>query len=68
MSAPLPTPPDGNYLAWVTQHPEEVAEYLERVAALSRLELVITVNGVSKKAAVKFSPTNATLELNLGTV
>ena len=62
----LPEPPaDGNYLAWVTKNPREVAAYLERVKAFERLELVVTSGGVTKRATVKFGKTTATLEISL---
>ena len=65
MSEPLPEPPAGDFLAWVTQHPEQVAAYLKAVRSLSRLEVVITVGGVTRRGTAKLGLTNATLEITL---
>jgi hypothetical protein len=64
-NAPLPSPPDGNYLQWITQNPEAFSAYLHRVYALSQLRIVIITNGASVTYPIKFSETNALIEINI---
>lgn len=62
---PLPAAPSDSLLAWVIQHPAEVAAYLATVRALGRLEIVVTQNGVTKKCPVLFSGENAVVSISL---
>jgi len=64
-TAPLPPPPTGDYLQWITQNPEAFAAYLHRIYALSQLRIVIITNGVSVTYPIKFSATNALIEINI---
>ena len=65
MSAPLPQPPDGNFLPWVIQHPEQVAAYLERVRATQNLTLTVTKDGITKSYIVQWSASNGIISINL---
>lgn len=62
-SAPLPPPPDGDFLTWIQKNPEIFSAYLHRVYALSNLVLVITVDGETKKFPIKFGESNAVIEI-----
>jgi len=64
-TGPLPAPPSDSLLAWVIQHPAEVAAYLATVRALGRLEVIVTQSGATKKFPVLFSGENAVVSLNL---
>jgi hypothetical protein len=65
----LVTPPSGEYLRWVIEHPEQVAAYLETVRALQNL--TITVNYVATKPtgtrqyAVRVGPQNAVVAITV---
>lgn len=62
---PLPPPPEGDLLKWLNEKPEEFSAYLRRVYALSNFEIVVIINGQTRKCPIKFSETNATIEINL---
>jgi hypothetical protein len=61
----LPLPPSGNYLSWMTNHPDEFSAYLQTVFALSRMEVVLTINGVTKRFPLKITGQNAIVEINI---
>lgn len=56
-------PPPGGYLDWVLNNPQQVADYLQTVYALRELEVVVVQNGVTRRYPVKFSPTNAIVQI-----
>ena len=63
--APLAPPPADALLAWMLAHPEQVAANLQRVFALSHLEVVVTYNGKTQRCPIRFSASNATIEITL---
>lgn len=62
---PLPPPPEGDLVRWLNENPEAFSAYLRRVYALSNFEIVVVVDGQTRKFPVLFSATNATVEINL---
>ncbi len=64
-NAPLQEPPRYNFLQWIAQNPEAFAAYLQRVYALSNLQIAVTINGVTTRYPIKFSATNAIVEIPL---
>ena len=67
MSAPntLPPPSSDSLLAWVIQHPAEVAAYLATLRALRSLEIVVTQSGATKRFPVTISGENAVVSIAL---
>lgn len=67
-SSPLPPAPSSAFLEWVTNHPEEVAAYLETVHAVRQLSVSVTINAQTVKAPILCGPDNATVTLALPNV
>lgn len=65
MANRLQPPPRDKLLAWVTQNPDAVVDYLLRVRQLEALQVVIVVEGVQKKGVVQFSGENAVIEVKV---
>jgi hypothetical protein len=61
----IPQPPSSEFLAWVIQHPEQVAAYLQRVRALDNLTVAVTKDGVTKTYAVQWSNSNGVVSINV---
>lgn len=57
--------PQGNYLKWCIDHPEQVAAYLETVAALQNLSISVTKSGVTTNYPVRISAKNAVIAINV---
>lgn len=63
----LPAPPQRDFLRWVTERPHEVAQYLQTIASLSRLELVLIVDGRTTRVPLRLSGNNAQLVVEITT-
>ena len=60
----LPPPPE-NFLLWANQQPAELRAYLLALYRLSRLEISVTQDGVTKSFPVSFAGENALVQINL---
>lgn len=70
MSAPkdtitLPPLPSTDLLAWVMSKPQDAAAYIRAIRSMSRLEVVVVQNGVTKRFPLVLSGENAMVELKL---
>jgi hypothetical protein len=61
----LPATPRSEFLAWVIQHPEQVAAYLERLRALDSLTISVTKDGVTRQYPVVWSAWNGVVAINV---
>lgn len=59
----LPEPPEGGYLDWVLNNPQQVADYLQTVYAMRQLEVVVVQGGVTRRYPIKFSEGNAVIQI-----
>lgn len=64
-SSNMPQPPRSDFLAWVIQHPDEVAAYLERVRALDNLKIAVTKDGVTRQYPIVWSASNGIVSINV---
>ena len=56
-------PPADDYLQWVLNNPQQVADYLRTVYALRQLEVVVVQGGTTRRYPVKFSDGNAIVQI-----
>lgn len=62
-SSPLPTPPKKNLLQWALANPGAFEAYMQRVVALSRLEIVVKRASGVTRVPIEFSRENSVASL-----